>query len=682
MPDIVSRRHITPGQMGELWNHEDSRWPVSKERIAYARKVLDGEIKAPVPAEIRQGRDVFEQRLPHATTVPMHTHNLITSKQPRLKVHAGAGIEAEKSATKREAVGNALVDTTFAWRDASELLQNESMCAVVVRPTGADWAQGPEMYDDPKKGTINRKYRRDISGRSPSDDDYDDRYQDLDSSTRAYKTDLENYQATHIPVKCDVYSRSEALPINLRVEGTKLVMDGLITRRTFSALQLMKRKYIWDGMPTLLEASQGGAAADHTMFELFYCDDDGPFIAYSIDGQKTQRISRDGEQIVDTVVDLTQYGLSEIPCMWGYGWHWGVRDMDRRGVPFPWVFGPSWAGANAILSAVTYRHWATGYLGPLIKMDTQIAQALKDAGIGHLETELNRELTLKPMTTQTVSGDIQWPIAPEASNDAWKLIQALMGANAEEATPSGALGGEGPESGFDRALTLRDALNAVAQIQDTLLELTKFVGETEARIVCHMAREAKRPVVIDYNSPVPQGQGKQINRIKVSPDVFGDSYQFHAEFPRKPGENLPQAQQWMEFWKNRGMDFIEFRELAFGDESPDVSWAKILTEDYLMSDEGKAELFLGVSEYAGDQRMRDILTLKARGLTNQGGVPTGFGQGVPDPMALTGVDMGSPATSALAGIMGGAMGQAQMGRAAAAGVGAEANPATSQGMAA
>lgn len=652
----ITRRRYTKAQAAQFWAQQDALWPETRRRAEYARTVLDGENKAPVPEEIQLGRDVFQQRLPVSTTVPMHTLNLVTSKRPELKRNPLAvGLTAQQVSTKVENVSNALAETLFAWEHAMGMVLNEGMAFVAVTPQLGAYKDAPDLYESDGE-TIRTEYRRDVTGRAPYDRGYAEDHLDHRESRKAYDAHVTDYRANHLPLAVDVYSRTEAVPIGLHWVGKELKLTGMVARRQFAVSDLIDEYgFIWDGMPDPVKLAED-PGAEVALIETWMCDRDGPWVAYAIEGKETRRrrVSDDGEELVDAVIDLkTAYGFTELPVTCAFGWHFPRRDLDKSPVPFPWVFGPNWATMDTIISAITYRMWAFAFLGPLVELSEN------DTVIARLENDLLQEFKLEPMKAKTVPGRVQWPMAPNVGSDAWEVVRTMLQVNEMEQTPVAARGGPGASSGFDRALSQKQALDALGQVMEAGLALYRFVGSKLLEAYCHVSRMREEPVSVYYNLPNPQAGVGSATRsvISISPDMVGGNYFLHAEYPRKPGENIAQVQQWFEIFKGGGMDWFEFRELGFGDQAPDVSLARKVAWEYLQSPEGQMELKLGIAEYTKDKRMKEILELAAGGKTNQRGIPTALGQGTNPPASL--MALGNPAASALGGIVNGPLAGAQ-----------------------
>lgn len=655
---VATRNRFTKEVAGQLWEHYNRQWPTSLERARYARGVIDGDIKAPVPPEIELGRKTFEQRLAEPTTVPIHTLNMITAKWPALiRGEAAVGITAQTVTSRIEGLSNAQMLATFPWAEFMGYLLNEAHAAIAVIPEGAYYKKAPDFMD--RDGKVQSMWKRDATGRAPYDEGYDEERLDDRATRRAYNHSKEQYLAGHVCSVVEVYGREEAVPINLRWKGQGLVLDGLITRRKFSKTELIQDLgFVWRNMGGPQLSPSEDEFAECELITIWKMDKDGPYVAYSVNGEDTWRQdnTRPDRKFVDAVMDLGEFGLDELPVTWQMGWHTSRRDLDKAGIPFPWAFGPNWATANAIISALAYRQWAYSYLGPFIELPSD------DAVLDRLQANgmLTREFKLKPMTAQTVPGRVTFPVAPGAGPDTTMVLGQVMGSNASESTPVAALGGPGAASGLDRSLSVRQALDALGQIMDSGLEGAKFVGRIQNKIYVGFSEKIGQPLPIKVNPQTPPG-GESTNTkaiVTVPKDMFGGVYDMDAEYPRKPGENIAQVQQWFEIFKGGGTDYFEFRELAFGDQSPDVSLARRVVWDYINSPEGRLDLMTGIAEYAKDERMKAILALQQKGQVNRSGLPTALGDGVPDPdMGAMGI--GSPGGSALGGTVQGPMAEAR-----------------------
>jgi hypothetical protein len=655
---VATRTRFTKEVAGQLWEHYNRSWPVSLERARFARGVIDGDIKAPVPPEVELGRKTFEQRLAEPTTVPIHTQNLITAKWPAIiRGEAAVGITAQTVSSRIEGLANAQFLAAAPWAEAMGYLLNEAHVAWAIFPEQAYYKRAPDFYGD--DGEPMSMWRRDETGRAPYDEGYDDTRRDASATRRAYSRAKEGYLAGHVCSVIEIYGREEAVPINLRWVGKDLQLDGLITRRKFSKTELIHdHGFVWRNMggPQLSPSEDEFAEAE--LLTIWRCDKDGPYIAYSVNGEDTWRQDNTtpDRKMVDAVIDLKQFGMDELPVTWQMGWHTARRDMDKAGIPFPWAFGSNWATANAIISALCYRQWAYSYLGPFIELpaDDQVLARLQSSG------GILRDFQLKPMTAQTVPGKVTFPVAPGSGPDTSMVLAQVLGSNQSQATPTTALGGPGAASGLDRSLTVRQALDALGQIMDAGLALARFSARIQNKYYVGMSETIGEPLPIRVNPAVPPG-GESTNTkpiITVPKDMFGGVYDMDAEYPRKPGENIPQVQQWFEIFQGGGMDYFEFRELGFGDQSPDVSLARRVVWDYVNSPEGRMDLMAGIAEYAKDERMKAIIALQQKGKVNRAGLPVALGDNVPEPdMGALGI--GSPGGSSLGGIVQGPMAEAR-----------------------
>jgi hypothetical protein len=564
--DLAPRPDRTLGkQVIEAFNAFFKPDGVTMRRIAYGRSVMNAEIEAPVPDHIVSGRRSFQITLPHARTVPIHTLNLVTQKWPTYRRYAtGIEIRPQEVSTKVEQAANTGVAKLFAYREAGDLILNESQVYAIVAPDRAHYENAPDYLDSSsmiderrysrlgpqeKKlyvedtsskqsrrfGMPDKRYQRDSKGR-PSDHAYyvgSDREfsRDRGETSKAYLKALERHRASRLPITIRTFSRQDVAPIGLRFVGNRVELDGMVTRETFTKSHLMRKGYKWEGDSDALVPNLSG---DVTLYGWWFYDPNGcPTVAYSVDGCTTwkRKQTADGEILADAVIDLAaECGLTRLPIAAAFGWHTADRDLDKRGWPFPWVFGPNYLAADAIASGITYREWATGYGGKIFMPDTS----------EDFEAMLERNTPGMPRNvvfTQPGAITIMPPgrfVDPNTTGNqtGYGMLEFLLQTNSEEGTPAGATGGGGDVSGWARNVQSAQVQQGLSQVKDGLLSLYADIGSLFLECMTRHA-EIYGPVKMAVPTPVPVASTEKSPTrtvIEFTESFCGEMFDIEAEY--------------------------------------------------------------------------------------------------------------------------------------------------------
>lgn len=634
-----------------LWTKASEKFAGRTERITYSRQMLMGELKPSIPAEFTiENKENYRSRLPHGTTVPLKTVNVLQRKRPKVKRNViGAGPRAEQRATKIENWTNAVLDQLLDWDTAVDWLFNEAEVGIAVLPTRAGWEKVPsylEVIDGEETPRIRPMYQRDSSGRSRSDKFYQNRkgrerkrnYEvDEEMSSQAYEEILEDYRARNLPWTIEVLNALDIAPI---FSGKKL--EAAVVRKQFKRNELIRRGFNWTDEQSLLEQIQAGNALiqpDVTLYAYYgYNDDYQPFVAYSVDGKKTTWRNQDlrpGEEEADAIINLyEEFNLSRLPVCYEYGWHFASQDPDKRGVPFVWPFIPSLLGADALASATILHAWWTAFGGWFIQADPNLDPRL------FLENGKPRTFEMKPMKAQVVPG-LPVPAAHSGvGQDVHRMIALMMGGVSQE-MPGGsgaAFGGGGATSGHDRSL-MRDYLeDSVSQVLKGAVRIYEFSASIILELACGITEEEGVGIPVYRNVSVGPALGidQKPNKTKavqelltLDPGDVGINYDVQGYYPRLPGENLVLAAQLAQFVKQKLATFEEFRQIAFGDESPEETRILIAVDEMIFETEvGRNYVMQLAFEYMGEDKQAEMAKLIEQNLMTKNGMPTALIQGI------------------------------------------------------
>jgi hypothetical protein len=286
----------------------------------------------------------------------VHTgsRNLVTQKWPVYRRYAtGVEIRPQEVSSKIEQAANTGMRKLFAYREAGDLILNESQVYVTVAPDRAHYETSPDYFSaesmiderrysrlgpQEKKlyvedvgskqarrfGIPDKRYQRDSKGRGPDHPYYSgsDRefVRDRSETSKAYLKELERHRGSRLPVTIRTWSRQDVAPIGRRFTGTGIEIDGMVTRETFTKSHLMRKGYVWEGQSDALVSDLNG---DVTMYGWWYIDPDGcPTVAWSVDGCPTwkKKKTSDGDDMAEATVNLRETcGLTRLPIAAAFG---------------------------------------------------------------------------------------------------------------------------------------------------------------------------------------------------------------------------------------------------------------------------------------------------------------------------------------------------------------------------
>jgi len=689
----VSRGRFSVADMLELHASYAQAMSGSRRRIEEARDLVLGGISTPIPEQVKaQGFEKFTFDGPESQTVPLHLTNKIASRRPELKRHPiGLGLSAESTATRLEQWGNAAMDSVFSWDDAADLVLNEGEAAAIVQLKGSQFGRLPELYSADEE--YSPTYARDATGKRPSEDGYAGA--DHARTARTYSSATLDWMGRHFPLEVRILSRLQQTPINPRIVGSRVELDGLLVQSRFSRSHLIKRGWRWDGMRDSHQAastssstssstaawqqrSSGGFTGldEVTLYEAWLEDEDGPFAAFSVDGAPTSKLNSTGdEELVDGVLDLREeWGIECLPIAYTYGLRWSHPNPDLRSVQFPLLLKGAWQAKNTIRGAMVYHQWATAYLGFAYQPDPEAVRAMAEAG-------LPLTINVTPMSVIPVPGHLSPLVHPGTGRDALALYMSYDKDAQEEGPSAAAFGGATSDSAIGQTVMSRDAMVALHHATEGARLLYERVGSLMLEVGCAVSETFDTPLPIARNLDTPIAQQASQLSASRAPIVLkhqdaGGVYEYTATFKKQRGEDLAKRQQNLELVNRRVMTVRQFLD-EDGDPAPEITEAAIAAEDLAKTPIVQARRLKLAAQYAGDQEMATMLQAIAEqqaapNSTPENVVPMGMldgvmappgleGMGAPPPGApppaagVPGAQAGNPGASQLAGIVGSGM---------------------------
>jgi hypothetical protein len=664
-----------------LWDVTEKINQNSLGRIIDSRDVVEGRRQAPLPAAIasRPDADAFRVSTPEKTVSVLKLRNKLSTRLPRLKREpTGTSDTSSRIASRVERFANPAVFDQLSVQDAYDLLTVEAEAATIVVPKPAAWNKLPADFLDDDRQTIRKNFQRDYKGRTHQEWEFDGRDGDKDNvfllnrekSRAAHKRASEQYRARNLPFEIQLVSRLDMMPLNPRITGEGVVLDGLLRRTRLHPTEAIRRKYRWGDSPMLTPKHENeGTGGEWWLYEgWLYDDDECPYVVYSVGGHKTE-VLKDGFE-PNGIIDLYKTaGLERLPIAYSYGWRWGTSDADRRGIPYPWPFLRSWLAKDAFLTGKAFQGWSTGFPGWFNTIPANVDPAVLQMW---LDKTKNQPLQVNPFEVTEVLGTVAPAVHSGTGHDVDEMVMALTGEVRAELVSPLATGGGNANSAIERSVVGADTIAAVSDIERGMLGLVKATAENVLMVCTKVARRTKHNVCVIGNAapaePMDQSSTKAV--IELDPDWLGsegdESYDLIAELPRSLADNLAQNQQFFEFLQNGGISWEMWCSLI-GEEAPELLRAQVLYHQWLMNTpEGQRMAMLDAATYLGDQELADLFALKAAGQADEQGNLVGMLAGM-GPMgapgmpvtegpallggqpAATGTAMPSPGMSQLAG---------------------------------
>ena len=685
--EYISRHSIRGEQIASLWERHAKRYTGSLGRITDAREMLSGRKKAPLPEVIAKLPDgeAFRVDLAQKYTSVMQLVNDLADPEPRLKRPKTATSDrAEATASRVEKFINPAISRLVSYRDVTELLLVEAEGAAVIRPDVARWQKVAGSYYEDDGETIKPSFRRDASGTAYEDhldeaEDDEDREQreaefkpDEKRSRAAYNRHVKHLRARHFPVDVDLLSRQQMVPINPRVKGRDVEIDGLLVKTRFERSELIRRRYIWKGMEDHLEPADStqGEDGEFWLYEYWGSDQDAegnlyPYVAYSVAGAPTQN-GRDGMD-VDAVIDFKkQCGLSSLPVVYQYGWRWFTVDPDMRSMQYTFPFGRSWQSLDAFLTGKSYAGWAQGMLSWFMEYPDGIKDPAQQQA--WLEFVKTNPLTIEPFKVLPVWGSMKPAIHPGTNGDVADMVQVLGGSNSSELVSPLARGGGDAGSAIERAVVKQDTHAGVNDVPKSARAMWRAIGEKTLEVCCQIGRRHNKDVLIYGNPDTPNdlADERSLTRaiIELKPHWLGpegeESYDLVAYSPKSLGDNLAEKAQLFGFWKEGAITDEQWCD-AIGVEDPDRYVAQLIFDRWKKGDQGVAVMMKDAAKYLGDQELVEMFEAQSAGAAGPAGQPMGMLAGmnpplggVSDPGAQVMTQTQDPAQSQYAAIAGAA----------------------------
>lgn len=693
MAEYVSRHSIKGEEIAELFSKHAERFTGSLGRIQDARRLLIGQLQAPLPDVIasRPDGDAFRVDTAQKYTSVMQLVNKLADPAPRLRRPKTATSDlAERMASRIEKFINPAVNANLNNRDLTELALVEGEGCALVVPEVARWAKVPGGYYEDDGETIKPAYQRDVDGRT-YDDALDDAEGDEERVKSEYKPDekrsraaydahIRHLRARHYPFDVELLSRQQYVPINPRVKGDDVLVDGIISKTRMAPSEAIRRHYVIPGLHEHLEPTsdlEGDMdTGDLWLYMAVMADQDAegrlyPYISYSLAGKPTSNARSGFEK--DAVIDLAKHcGLSSLPAVPFYGWHWFTVDPDMRSIPYTFPFMRSWLATDAFLTGKAFAGWSEGMLAWFMQMPDSVRDtAMQQAWLEFVD---KNPLTIEPFKILPVWGSMVPAIHPGTGRDVGEMVSALQGSNSGELVNPLARGGGNAGSAIERTVISADTVAGVSDVKRATANVRRRVGELILEVCVGASRKHGQDVLI-YGSPeTPSDRGDDTSPtraiIELKPHWLGpegqESYDLIAFEPKSLGDNLAEKAQAFGFYKEGAITFEDWcREI--GVEDPERYRAQLLFDAWLKTPEGMQVAMKDAAQYLGDLELSAMFKAQQQGAAGPQGQPLGMLAGLNPPSgpvmggpaqapgAQAAVQMADPAMAQQAAIVGAAM---------------------------
>lgn len=691
---FLQDKYVMRDQIQELLAANQPRWVQTPQRATDSRKLVNGEIPAPIPKEFKiAGADQFRADAPHKYLVPYHQRNTLAKDPPRVKRwRRGDSDDLKLEATKIEQRMQAVMDDRFKFRDAVDILLMEGCCLSISLPDTASMSQVPSLYEQDGT-TIKGRYQVNASGKPKNGDDKVWRLSKK-SSAKVHAADKRDVQSRRIPLANELLGPTSFVP----VFGPGLVLDAVIVERYWNRNDLIKRKIVWGGTGQLspdgpattsgnsLANMAGGDRIQVTELHAVDEQEDGchPYVAYLVDGGKDSQGRERGRvplqkrtssgDVVDALICLRcEYGLKQPHYVLEWGQQWATPNYDHKSMPFPLPFAQSWMNIDAILTGATVWAWWRGFPTLIEQPSANTPPEIESQSESPDDDE---EDVISPLSIIRAKGNIVELGTQGPSSVINWLVTWLAGANEDQGPPGASFGGDAA-SGFQASLSKAYAEDAQADVRDGSIQLFKRTASVMFELLCGIAERYGGSVPIQRITPVPLGSrsrdgSRKREILDITPDMAGELFDLDADFPPQP--NLAKGQQWAE-WVQIGLVLLEeFREEIIGDEHPEIFIARRLKQRIMDSPEMQSKIMAIVAQLEGNEQERQQLEALASGKAERGKdgvirpVVPGAGGGQPPmlppgpgaagPTPTGGGGLPSIAGSALGGAVGGPVGAA------------------------
>ena len=676
---------ITGAKISALWDEYDQipEERMLRDRIKWARQLLNGELQPPIPKQILDVQpdiDAIRVSSPQKYTGPLKILNKLIERVPQLqRFRTSQHPKAEEVATQIERVGQAIIEILWPFDVIADRLLNEGQVVVLTYPELAGWEYGslPKLYEQDDSGNdkednagakmIKKRYQLDAKGRGSSDSWYSEsdkpRKFKVDSKKSAdfFEDESKAYFANHVPICMRSLSRLSYIALNPRREGRYIKVDGLIERSEFRKSDLYRKRYRWgeDHEWTPVERDSGG---DTTLYGFWGVDptDDHVYVSYCVDGKKTWKLDRSGLR-EDAVIDMTaEHGimsLSDIISL-EYGWGFpGAIEPSKRAVPYSAIFGRAWLNIDALLTSLVFRHWNLSFAGKLYKPDASLITALGETG-------KPESIDIEPMKVNPVLGDLIDVVNHGSGPDVAMVLATLNQTLDKTEVSTQTLTGGGNASAVARNVAEEDTYGTMTQIRRGVLLMAEQCVANAYKQMC-MIGKVRRPVILPINQPIIDPSGKATTYrsvVEVDPDLPDGVYNFRAEYPIDPGDNMALTQQIADLVDRHRLPRRLIYEWGLGVQDPDNMMAEADADAALSIPAVQLLMAVRALKQVGDEEKLAIV----QALADQAIAEIMPGDYAPTssaavaeeqlPNHLPGLGVENPAQQTLAGVIGGAMG--------------------------
>ena len=678
----------------DLWKRHNPRYAGSHGRIMDARKLLIGEMRAPLPDVIAKRPDAEAFRVDTASkyVAVQQLLNMLSPAEQKRQVRlarskTGVSDLAERTSSRIEKFINPATRNVLSDRDLTELLLVESEACALVVPEAARFRKVAGAYYEADGTTIRPDFRRDSGGQAYNlarDDAMSEQGRSFDPtkfdaefgadeprSRAAYDRYIKNLRARNYPYDLELLSRLQMIPINPRIRGDRVEVDGIISRTRLAPSEAIKRRYIIPGLDDHFEPTsddEGDMQTGDLWLYLYVGEDQDangnlyPYFSYSLGGYHTE-IHRPGYE-KGAVIDLRkQAGLRRKPISYNYGWRWFSVDPDKRGMPYTMPFGRSWLAIDAFLTGKTFAGWSEGMLAWFMEMPDSIKDtAMQQAWLDFVNTN---PMTIEPFKVLPVWGTMKPAIHPGTGRDVGEMVAALQGSNSSELVNPLARGGGDAASAIERSVVSADTLLGVSDIRRSKLQMTAEIGEIILEVCAGVSKLHDCDVVIYGNPEQPSDESDsptraiiELKRHWLGPDGQ-ESFDLEAFEPETLGDKLAEKAQLFGFWEKDAITDEDWCR-AIGVDDPDRYMAQLTYQRWKKTPEALQVIMADAAQYLGDQDLIRVFEAQksgALGGPNQQtpmGMLAGVNGPISDPGAQAATQMQNPAASQYAAIAGAA----------------------------
>lgn len=613
MTDRLSTSGYQPGMVNTLWENHHKRFLRRDNRIQTIRQLYAGLLKIPLPEAFNiQGREYLEFGLPTKWMMPLHLGTVLMEKAAKIKRNGGTDQINGEKATEVELWCNAALEQTLDQDTMVDLLLNEGECGLVVALSGTGWEDKNDVV-----ASDNKSSRETIAKRK-------------------------DFQARHFPFTCRVIAADDCVPIH----GPNLTLEGLLVRTSYAKERLIQRGYAWDkeddlhipaGNPQTRSVSSGEQV---TLYEAYLLDEQGkPYVVYEVDGAvRTWKMDEKGNKNFPVVDLYGEFGMTRLPCAYGYGLHFARSNPENPGaplgIPFAWPLIGVLLMKELVACGISVKTWWSGFPGYAFKPDENMLATHPEL---LLENDAPRDFVLKSMEVTPIPGDLMPLQSPGLGPEVGAVMNLLNEAMAEYGPNPVSAGAAGATGVSDRSLIDEQIRRAHAAVLKTRRRMVEESAEIMLEYGTRWSDRTTLPLPIYADVPVPTLSGSSKRKVtkrgivEIDPETVGDNYSVTAYYPREFGDNLARTQQILEAHKDGASPFVEMREVGFEDEDPEETRVQLILDKFYASDEYQAEVLADALQANGDTKLATKMRMKAQGKLTDGGLPTGGVAGVVPP---------------------------------------------------